>query len=239
MQIDGPTSQRILTACAAILSSLNNAFQLPDRFKAVRQSKWFFSVAIGIAFVAVAVASWFAHDWMSTSKLAAPAAALAPIPKPAQVSQVTPNEPTVLRPQTTTRRPKAAAGISTDPACKDKLRIHMTGGAVTGINGSGIKADNADVCIETNNTKITGGTDGINLDHDQHYLAPLSPGELPKDDQRRKESAELLQKYLASHPNATHEQVVSEINNELVSLGVDAHITWEEPTPGRLPSPQP
>jgi hypothetical protein len=49
-----------------------------------------------------------------------------------------------------------AAGISADPACKDKLRIHITGGAVTGINGSGIKADNADVCIETNNTKITG-----------------------------------------------------------------------------------
>jgi hypothetical protein len=124
-----------------------------------------------------------------------------------------------------------ATGISADPACKNKLRIHMTGGSVTGINGSGIEAKNADVCIETNDTKITGGTDGINLDHDP--IAPVSAGDLPIDDERRKKCIELLRKFLAAHPNATHEQVVSEINNELLTLGVNAHIGLEEPTPHR------
>jgi hypothetical protein len=225
--------QSILTGCATVLSSLNNALQLPDRLKAARQSKWFVGVALAFAFVAVAAGSWFAHDWVSTRTTSAPTVTFAPIPQPPQASQATPSaaEQTVRKPQTMTRRSKPATGISADPACKDKLRIHMTGGAVTGINGSGIKADNADVCIETNNTKITGGTDGINLDHGQPYLPALSPGELPLNDERRKKGIELLQKYLVSHPRATHEQVVSEINSELVTLGVDEHITWEEPTP--------
>jgi hypothetical protein len=241
MSFDLGTWQRTLTTAAAILSSANNALQLSDRFKAARQSKWFFRVAVGIAFIAVAVGSWYARDWTLARKIAPPAA-LTPTPKPPQVSQAASNagEPRVPKPQTTTRRPKPAAGISADPACKDKLRIHITGGEVTGRIGSGIKADNADVCIETNNAKITGGTDGINLDHTPSpyfdalsTLSPgkLSPGELPLNDERRKEGAELLEKYLASHPNATHDQVVSEINNELVSLGVNAHITWEDPTP--------
>jgi hypothetical protein len=38
-------------------------------------------------------------------------------------------------------------------------------------------------------------------------------------DERRKKCIELLNRYLAGHPNATHEQVVSEINSELVTLG--------------------
>ena len=63
----------------------------------------------------------------------------------------------------------------------------------------------------------------------QHFLAIPAYGDLPIDDKRRKKGIELMSRYLADHPNATHEQVVSEINRELITLGVNAHIGWEEP----------
>lgn len=62
--------------------------------------------------------------------------------------------------------------------------------------------------------------------------------DLPLDDERRKKSIELVQKFLASHPNATHDEVVSEINRELVTLGVNAHIAWEEKSRPDLTSGQ-
>jgi hypothetical protein len=55
LRFHASTLQNILTAISTVLSSINNALQLPDRFKAASQSKWFFRAAIGIAFVAVAV----------------------------------------------------------------------------------------------------------------------------------------------------------------------------------------
>jgi hypothetical protein len=61
-----------------------------------------------------------------------------------------------------------ATGISGDPGCQNKLRLHFIGGAVTGLRGTGIKSNTDNVCIEAFGTKITGGTDGIDIGHGQH-----------------------------------------------------------------------
>jgi hypothetical protein len=58
-----------------------------------------------------------------------------------------------------------ATGISADPGCQNKLRLHFFGGAVTGVKGTGIKANTDNVCIEAFGTRITGGTDGIDIGH--------------------------------------------------------------------------
>jgi hypothetical protein len=60
-----------------------------------------------------------------------------------------------------------ATGISGDPGCQNKLRLHFVGGAVTGLRGTAIKSNTDNVCIEAFGTKITGGTDGIDVGHGQ------------------------------------------------------------------------
>ena len=90
MLFAGSAWQTILNVVTAILSSVNNAFQLSGRLKTARQSKWFPRIALGLSLIAVAVMSWFAHDWLSTRKPAPPVVASVGAPKSAQVSPGTP-----------------------------------------------------------------------------------------------------------------------------------------------------
>jgi hypothetical protein len=117
--------QSILTNCAAVISSLNNALQLPGRIAEVRRSKWFPAITVGMALVVGAAISWFARDWMSTRNLAPGVATTAPVPKPAEVSQTTPNagESTVQKLQATSRPSKPTMSVAAAEKIANGIRV--------------------------------------------------------------------------------------------------------------------
>jgi hypothetical protein len=141
---------------------------------------------------------------------------------PASISELNPNSPT---------------GISANPNCKNITRYHFYGGEMRG-GVSGAQLNNPDVCIEFNGTSVIGGKNGVSVrgritpigSSKTIWLAAPSPGDLPVDDPRYKQIMALETKYVAEHPNATPREMTPEINRLLIALGIDAHITWEEPS---------
>jgi hypothetical protein len=110
----------------AIPALVNNALQLPDRLKAALRSKWFVRVAIAFSFVAVAVVSWFAHDW-AVSKIAPQAVALVSVPTPTLVSPPTTSatQPAVPKPQGLAQHPKTHHRPPTETRPSDHTKLSV------------------------------------------------------------------------------------------------------------------
>jgi hypothetical protein len=101
--------QSLLTTCAAVLSSLNNALQLPGKIAEINRSKWFPGIVIGLSLLAVATLTWYAHDW-----LAGTPTAVASVSVPTHQASVSSSASTVapLPPLTPPARQTATAPAS-------------------------------------------------------------------------------------------------------------------------------
>jgi hypothetical protein len=160
------------------------------------------------------------------------------IGSPTPIPDTAPPAPAQPTPQANNASPPT--GISADPNCKDKVRIHFSGGALSG-GVDGLRINDPNVCVEVNGMPIVGGSNGVSVaghttpigDSKTIWMAApgSDPNALPDNDERRKKGMELVEKYVKAHPDTTPQELVDEINKECIELGIDAHITWTPPSP--------